>query len=95
MHPKIEEMVAQSIKKTATGSYPVLQPDTVNKMLDAITQLNQKMLVENISFVLLTNPQTRTAFRKLLSFNFPDLAILSLNEIPNEIGIEAVGQLQF
>ncbi|SFV41303.1 flagellar biosynthesis protein FlhA [Ligilactobacillus acidipiscis] len=95
VHPKIEEMVAQSIKKTATGSYPVLQPDTVNKMLDAITQLNQKMLVENISFVLLTNPQTRTAFRKLLSFNFPDLAILSLNEIPNEIGIEAVGQLQF
>lgn len=95
VHPKIEEMVASSIKKTATGSYPVLQPDTVNKLLDAITNMNQKLLVENVSFVLLTNPQTRTAFRKLLSFNFPDLAILSLNEIPNEVGIEAVGQIQF
>lgn len=94
VHPKVEEMVAQSIKKTATGSYPVLQPDTVNKLLDAVTALNQKLLVENISFVLLTNPQTRQAFRKLLSFNFPDLAIMSLNEIPNEIGIEAVGQVQ-
>lgn len=95
IHPKIEEMVAQSIKKTATGSYPVLQPDTVNKLLDAVNELNQKLLVDDVSFVLLTNPQTRMAFRKLLSFNFPDMAVLSLNEIPNEVGIEAVGQLQF
>ncbi|GBG94918.1 flagellar biosynthesis protein FlhA [Ligilactobacillus salitolerans] len=94
VHPKVEEMVAQSIKKTATGSYPVLQPSTVNQLFDAVTALQQQMLVANLSFVLLTNPQTRPAFRKLLAFNFPDLAILSLNEIPNEVAIEAQGQLQ-
>lgn len=94
VHPKVEELVAQSIKKTATGSYPVLQPETVNQMLAKMTELKQKMLVEDRSFVLLTNPQTRQSFRKLLTFNFPDLAIMSLNEIPNEIGIDVVGQLQ-
>ena len=35
----------------------------------------------------------RLIFRKLISYNFPDLAVLSLNEVPNEIAIETVGMI--
>lgn len=94
IHPKLEEMIAQSIKKTATGSYPVLKPEIVTKILDSINTIQNTMMTQGTSFVLLASPKIRLAFRKLIVFNYPDLAILSLNEIPNEIMIETIGSIE-
>lgn len=94
IHPKVEEMVYQSIQKTATGSYPVMKPDSVNKILTAIGDISQQMAAQNMNYVILTSPKIRLAFRKLIAFNFPDVAVLSLNEIPNEIAIESIGNIE-
>ncbi|KRL99149.1 flagellar biosynthesis protein FlhA [Liquorilactobacillus satsumensis] len=93
IHPKVEELIMQSIQKTATGSYPVLKPDAVNRILEAVDKIQQELMMKNISFVILTSPKIRLAFRKLISFNFPNMAVLSLNEIPNELAIETVGNV--
>jgi hypothetical protein len=84
----------ESIQKTATGSYPVMKPDSVNKILTAIGDISQQMAAQNMNYVILTSPKIRLAFRKLIAFNFPDVAVLSLNEIPNEITIESVGNIE-
>lgn len=94
IHPKVEEMVSQSIQKTATGSYPVMKPDSVNKILTAIGDISHQMAAQNMNYVILTSPKIRLAFRKLIAFNFPDVAVLSLNEIPNEIAIESIGNIE-
>lgn len=92
IQPQIEEIVLQSIQKTTTGSYPVLKPDVVTQIFDAVA--NMQMQVEaNQPFVILASPKIRLAFRKLIAFNFPNLAVLSLNEIPNEITIETIGNI--
>lgn len=93
VHPKVEELIMQSIQKTATGSYPVLKPESVNRILGALGKIQQEMMVNDTSFVVLTSPKIRLAFRKLISFNYPNVAVLSLNEIPNEIAIETVGSI--
>ncbi|MGX7195967.1 flagellar biosynthesis protein FlhA [Enterococcus olivae] len=95
IHPKVEETILQSIQKTATGSYPVLKPETVNQILEGLGNIQQHLLMENVPHVILASPKIRLAFRKLISFNFPDIAVLSLNEIPNEMMIETVGSLEF
>lgn len=94
IHPKVEELIAQSIQKTATGSYPVLKPDTVNLLLESLGKIHQQLMAEGVSHVILASPKIRLALRKLVSFNFPDIAVLSLNEIPNEIMIESVGSVE-
>ena len=94
IHPKVEELIAQSIQKTATGSYPVLKPDTVNLLLESLEKIHQQLMAEGVSHVILASPKIRLALRKLVSFNFPDIAVLSLNEIPNEIMIESVGSVE-
>lgn len=94
VHPKTEEMIAQSIQKTATGSYPVLNPDVVNQVLQAVDKVQAQLATKEQSYVILTSPKIRLAFRKLIAFNFPDLAVVSLNEVPNEITIEAVGMIE-
>ena len=93
IQPKLEEIIAQSIQKTATGSYPVLKPDTVTKLLDSISGIQHAAIAQNINFVILASPKIRLAFKKMIVFNFPDIAVLSLNEIPNEIAIETVGSI--
>ncbi|WP_414840632.1 flagellar biosynthesis protein FlhA [Enterococcus saccharolyticus] len=94
IHPKVEDIIMQSIQKTATGSYPVLKPETVSQILESLGHTHQRLMMENIPHVILASPKIRLAFRKLISFNFPDIAVLSLNEIPNEMMIETVGSLE-
>lgn len=94
VHPKVEELITQSIQKTATGSYPVLKPDSVNRMLDSLGNVHQQLVAQGTSHVILASPKIRLAVRKLITFNFPDIAVLSLNEIPNEIMIESVGSIE-
>lgn len=93
LHPQLEELITNSIQQTPTGSYPVLPPDTVNKLLQAVGTIQQTLLVQDLSYVILTSPKTRLALRKLIAFNFADTPILSLNEIPNEVAIEAIATL--
>ena len=93
VHPEVEERLASSIQKSTQGSIPVLQPQEVNQLFDSINQQSALLTAQGIPFVLLTSPKIRPAMRNLLSFNFPDLTVLSLNEIPNECAIESTGMV--
>lgn len=93
LHPEVEELVSKSTQKTTSGSVPVLKPDLITHLFDSINQVNQNLITQNIQYVILASPNTRLTFRKLISYNFPELAVLSLNEVPNEVEIETVGML--
>lgn len=92
--PDTEELISRSIQKSSAGSIPVLQPDTINKLFDNLTKLNQQLSFSGVTYVLLASPKVRPAIKNLISFNFPDVAVLSLNEVPNEVGIETVGMIE-
>lgn len=91
VHPDVEERVSSSMQKSTQGSIPVLQPQEVNRLFDSINQQSAMLSAQGLPFVLLTAPKIRPAMKNLLSFNFPELAVLSLNEIPNDSAIESVG----
>lgn len=93
LHPEVEELISKSTQKTTSGSVPVLKPDLITKLFDSINQVNQSLITQNIQYVILASPNTRLTFRKLISYNFPEVAVLSLNEVPNEVEIETVGML--
>jgi flagellar biosynthesis protein FlhA len=91
IHPDIEELIGNNIRKTVSGSMPVLDPAIITKIFDNIKSLNEKLLFNGIEPVILASPKIRIAFRNLISFNFPNIPVLSLNEIPNDVEIQAVG----
>ncbi|MBO0429045.1 flagellar biosynthesis protein FlhA [Vagococcus fluvialis] len=93
LHPEVEELISKSTQKTTSGSVPVLKPDLITRLFDSINQVNQSLITQNIQYVILASPNTRLTFRKLISYNFPEVAVLSLNEVPNEVEIETVGML--
>ncbi len=91
IHPEIEELIGNNIRKTISGSMPVLDPSIITKIFDNIKEINDKLLFNGIEPVILSSPKIRVAFKNLISFNFPNIPVLSLNEIPNDVEIQAVG----
>lgn len=94
VHPDLEELIGNNIQKSMSGSIPVLQPDIIHKVFDNINHSINSLMINGIEPIILTSPKIRIAFRNLISFTFPNVPVLSLHEIPNDIEIEAVGQVE-
>lgn len=91
IHPDTEELLSQNIQKSTNGSIPILQPQVITNIFDSLQEQRQTLLAQGIPHVILTSPKIRPAVNNLLNFNFPDVAVLSLNEVPNEIGLDTHG----
>ena len=86
---EVERLIANNLQKSVNGTYPAVDPDSTNKIFNSI-----KLVTESVEFcnnrpVILVSPKIRAPFRKLVEMVFPNVAILSLNEIPNNIQIKA------
>ncbi len=92
--PDIEELISENTKRTMSGSIPVLKPDIITNIFDSINNTNNRLLSQGIQGVILASPKIRVSFRNLTAHNFPDLPILSLNDVPNDVEIEAVGMVE-
>ncbi|WP_032121957.1 flagellar biosynthesis protein FlhA [Clostridium amazonitimonense] len=91
LDPRIEEIVSNSIQKTMNGSFPAVDPDTTGKILTAIREVLDKVYFYENQPVLLVSPKIRPAFRKLIEMVYPHIAVISLNEIPNDVEIRTEG----
>lgn len=91
LHPKLEQMLSESVQATQLGSYPVLEPRLARQVLDNITGTVERSVARGYSPVLLCSPRLRLPLRRFTTRQLPATAVLSMNEIIPEIDIEAVG----
>lgn len=91
LDPKVEQHIAESIKKTEQGSYVALEPDYIQKLVRSLKIAIEKMTSLNVSPIILTSPIIRSHFRKLIEHIAPDLVVLSYNEIESNVEIHSDG----
>lgn len=94
LHPDLEELISKNIQKSSSGSIPVLQPNMINKIFDNVQSINNSLMNLGMETVILASPKIRVAFKNLISFTFPNLDVLSLNEVPNDVNIESLGMVE-
>ncbi|MBF7096306.1 flagellar biosynthesis protein FlhA [Alkalibacter mobilis] len=92
---QLEDLIGSNIQKTINGSIPVLDPDMITRIFNGIKSSYDGALSKGYQCVILASPKIRTAFRNLTAITFPEIAVLSLNEVPNDIQIEVVGMVEF
>jgi len=90
----LDEMIGQSIQKSSNGSVPVLQSQVITKIFNSINAQHSQLQAQGIPHVILTSPKIRVAMKNLISFNFPNIAVLSLNEVPNDVDLETGGVIE-
>ncbi len=94
IHPEIEQMIHSSIQKSFQGSFPAINPDINTRVLGKIDELLMTNRTRGGFPIVLASPRIRAPFRKLIEMTFPDLPVLSLNEIPNVVDIEGIGMVR-
>ncbi|MTI65706.1 MAG: flagellar biosynthesis protein FlhA [Firmicutes bacterium] len=94
IHPELEEMIHNNIQKSFQGSFPAIDPNVNTKILETIHELIEAASIKQMNPVILAAPRIRSPFKRMIEMAFPNLAVLSLNEIPNNVEIEAVGMVR-
>ena len=94
IHPDLEEMLSDNIQRSAAGSIPVLEHDVITRILENIKNTSENLLLNGIEFVILVSPKVRVGLKNLISYTFPQMAVLSLSEVPNDVEIEVVGMIE-
>lgn len=94
LDPEIEDMVRGAIKQTSAGSYLALDPDSVNLILKAMRYTITPTPPGGQPPVLLTAIDVRRFMRKLIETEFPDISVISYQEIIPEIRIQPLGRVQ-
>ncbi|MGL5616926.1 MAG: flagellar biosynthesis protein FlhA [Sarcina sp.] len=91
LSPDIEELIATRTQKSTQGSFPAIDPDTSTAIYSAMKEKMETIYFHNNQPVILVSPNIRPSFRRFVEMVFPELMVVSLNEIPNEIEIRAEG----
>ncbi|MTI85994.1 MAG: flagellar biosynthesis protein FlhA [Firmicutes bacterium] len=91
LHPQLENNIADSIQQTQMGNYPVLEPKLARQIMEKIQEVIERLAAQGINPVVICSPQVRLPFKRLTLRHFPQLPVLSLNEISHGIEIEAMG----
>ena len=94
LDPEIEDMIRGAIKQTSAGSYLALDPDSVQLILHAMREVIVPTPPGGQPPVMLTAIDVRRFARKLIEGEFPDLSVVSYQEIVPEIRIQPLGRIQ-
>lgn len=94
LDPEIEDMIRGAIKQTSAGSYLALDPDSVQLILHAMRGIIVPTPPGGQPPVLLSAIDVRRFTRKLIEGEFPDLPVVSYQEIVPEVRIQPLGRVQ-
>ncbi len=87
---QIEEAIAQSIKQTQHGSYLALEPAKANSIINAAAEVAEEVLKTGVQPAILVSPEIRRFVRGLIERRLPSVAVLSYNEIADNVRIETL-----
>ena len=94
LDPEIEDMVRGAIKQTSAGSYLALDPDSVQLILHSMRATIAPTPPGAQPPVLLTAIDVRRFARKLIEGEFPEMPVISYQEVVPEIRIQPLGRVQ-
>jgi flagellar biosynthesis protein FlhA len=91
MDREVEETIAEAVQLSEQGSYLAIEPATAQRILTAIRRNSEQF--DNIGAlpVLMASPTIRRHVKKLTERYMANLAVISHNEIPPNIKIQALG----
>ncbi|PIE59699.1 MAG: flagellar biosynthesis protein FlhA [Desulfobulbus propionicus] len=90
MDRKVEETIQAAVQHREHGSYLALEPGAAKKILDKLSELIEGQRGGQQAAMLVI-PQIRPHVRRLTERYFPNLAILSHNEITTNVKIQSIG----
>ncbi|AWZ48209.1 flagellar biosynthesis protein FlhA [Clostridiaceae bacterium 14S0207] len=94
LEPSLEKLIENNIQRSMQGSFPALDPEITKNIFESINETIENVYFNENQPIILVSPNIRPAFRKLIEMVFPQIIVLSLNEVPNDVQIRTEGVVE-
>ncbi|MBG9455192.1 flagellar biosynthesis protein FlhA [Lysinibacillus sphaericus] len=88
---KVEKLIADSIQQTDHGNYLAMDPQDSQTILETIAAEVERVSFMEQSAIILCSPAVRMYLRQLTERYFPQIPVLSYNELDATVEIQSVG----
>lgn len=93
LDPQVEQLIASSIQRSEVGSFLALDPNLGQEILTKVGDQINALQEQGLQPIILVAPQIRPAYKKLTERSFPNLVVLSWNEIAPKVNVNSVGMV--
>jgi flagellar biosynthesis protein FlhA len=86
---ELESLLTQAVRAGPNAAWP-FEPDLANRIIGAVSDAVQPMLMAARSFAIITSPVCRAAIARLLRAQLADVPVLSFLEIPETKAVDVI-----
>jgi flagellar biosynthesis protein FlhA len=91
LSPEIEDKISHSVQHTEFESYLSVDPNWVQKVVRNVQKYIATFTSRGLQPIVLCSPGARIHFRKVLEKFFPNIIVLSHNEITHDVNVKSLG----
>ncbi|ASB89599.1 flagellar biosynthesis protein FlhA [Bacillus sonorensis] len=88
---RVEKAVAEGIQQTEHGNYLSLEPAISENIIQSVAREIEQLSLKQEVPILLCSPPVRMYVKQLLERYFPDLPVLSYNELEANVEVQSIG----
>jgi len=92
---EVEDAVAEAIQPSDQGSYLAIEPALAQQIIASVRGMVDRFGMYGAQPVVLASPSIRRHVKKLIERFVPHVAVLSHNEIPQNVKIQSLGVVTF
>jgi type III secretion protein V len=93
LDPDIEDVIRGAIRRNSNGSFLSLDPIIAQDILETIRREIAHQPPTAQQPVIITDMELRRFVRKMIEIEFPNLAVLSFQELTPELNIQPIGKI--
>jgi len=93
LDPKAEQDIMNSVKQTEQGAYITLDPDKTQRLMRSVKEEAEKLENLGKNPIIVTSPIVLMYFKRLTKDYYPDLIVISYNEIESNVELQSVGMV--
>ncbi|MDI9571136.1 MAG: flagellar biosynthesis protein FlhA [Pseudomonadota bacterium] len=94
LSPEIEEIIQQSIQHTEYESFVSPDPNVVKRIMQKVQDSVGEFMKRGLQPIILCSPNIRVHFKKIVDRFFPNITVLSHNEISRDANITSFGMVE-
>lgn len=91
---ELEKIIVSSLTRSEQGVYLALSPDVLQTIITQLSEHMKKFAELSQRPIILTSHVVRIYFARLIEQFYPNVYVLSFNEIANNVQIQAIGNIE-
>jgi type III secretion protein V len=92
--PETEKLLQNSLRQTPNGIFFALNPEATEQFTKALRELETEHAKDKVRPVILTNLELRRHIRRHIDTSFPDLPVISVQELTTSISLNPIGEIR-